>query len=128
MKIVGRVPALATLLCLAGFPAAADEGGYVYCDNGLRCFTTPCASNSALDLATGRVFKGVSIDVDGLPADDRNAPDLADALYAGRIVVRATIEMRHKTFHGKDYVLPYLVADRIERRSRRSERRHCSSR
>ena len=125
---IGRIPALAAMLCLPGLAARADEGSYVFCDNGLRCFTTPCPSNSALDLATGRVFKGVSIDTGHLPADQRDAPDLADALHDGRIVVRAAIEMRRMSFHGKNYVLPFLVADRIERRSRHDERAHCSAR
>ena len=46
---------------------AAADSSYVYCDNGLRCFKAPCPSNSALDLATGKIIKGVSIDIDGLP-------------------------------------------------------------
>ena len=106
---------------------AAAESSYVYCDNGLRCFKAPCPSNSALDLATGKIIKGVSIDSSGLPQADKAITDLSDALYAGKIVVRGSIEHRTQTITGKDYSLPWLVATGIVRTAKDSERKHCSS-
>jgi len=106
---------------------AAAQSSYVYCDNGLRCFKAPCPSNSALDLATGTIIKGVSIDSSGLPQADKAITDLSDALYAGKIVVRGSIEHRTQTITGKDYSLPWLVATGIVRTAKESERKHCSS-
>jgi len=106
---------------------ATAESSYVYCDNGLRCFKAPCPSNSALDLATGTIIKGVSIDSSGLPQADKAITDLSDALYAGKIVVRGSIEHRTQTITGKDYSLPWLVATGIVRTAKESERKHCSS-
>jgi hypothetical protein len=105
---------------------AAAESSYVYCDNGLRCVMAPCPSNSALDLATGKIIKGVSIDIDRLPQENK-ALDLSDKLYAGKVVVVGSIENRTQTLNGKPYTLPWLVATGIERASRDSERGHCSS-
>lgn len=109
-------------------PAVAAEASYVFCDNGLRCVKAPCPSNSALDIATGKIVKGVSIDTGRLPEEDKAALDLSDKLYAGKIVLRGSIETRKKTILGKEYTLPYLVATAVERQSRQSERKHCSSR
>ncbi|MCA0048474.1 hypothetical protein LB577_16235 [Mesorhizobium sp. B283B1A] len=106
---------------------AAGESSYVYCDNGLRCFKAPCPSNSALDLATGTIIKGVSIDTSGLPQADKAITDQSDMLYSGKIVVRGSIEHRTQTITGKDYSLPWLVATRIVRTAKDSERKHCSS-
>ncbi|MER8572721.1 hypothetical protein NKH19_14340 [Mesorhizobium sp. M1338] len=106
---------------------AATESSYVYCDNGLRCFKAPCPSSSALDLGTGTIIKGVSIDPSGLPQADKAITDLSDALYAGKIVVRGSIEHRTQTITGKEYNLPWLVATRIVRTAKDSERKHCSS-
>ena len=106
---------------------ATAESSYVYCDNGLRCFKAPCPSNSALDLATGTIIKGVSIDSSGLPQADKAITDLSDALYAGKIVVRGSIEHRTQTITGKDYSLPWLVATGIVRTAKERERKHCSS-
>ena len=106
---------------------ATAESSYVYCDNGLRCFKAPCPSNSALDLATGTIIKGVSIDSSGLPQADKAITDLSDALYAGKIVVRGSIEHRTQTITGKEYSLPWLVATGIVRTAKESERKHCSS-
>ena len=76
----------ASILAMPAFAAA--ESSYVYCDNGLRCFKQPCPSNSALDLATGKIIKGVSIDTSGLPQQDKAIIDQSDALYAGKVVLR----------------------------------------
>lgn len=106
---------------------AAAESSYVYCDNGLRCFKAPCPSNSALDLATGAIIEGASIDASGLPQQDKAITDLSDALHTGKIVVRGSIEQRTQTIDGKNQDLPWLVATRILRAARDSERKHCSS-
>jgi hypothetical protein len=124
---------LAFLIAAASFictlPAlAAAQSSYVYCDNGLRCFKAPCPSNSALDLATGTIIKGVSIDPSGLPQADKAIIDQSDVLYSGKIVVRGSIEHRTQTITGKEYSQPWLVATRIVRTARDSERKHCSSR
>lgn len=105
---------------------AGGQGAYVFCDNGLRCFTAPCPSNSALDLASGKIVKGVSIDTSRLPQEDE-ALDLQDKLYAGKLVVAGTIENRQQTFNDRKYNRPTLVATGIERASRDSERKHCSA-
>ncbi len=64
----------------------------------------PCPSDSALDLTTGKVIKGVSIDIDGLPQEDK-ALDLSDKLYAGKIVVPAP-SRTDPSHHGQQYRLP----------------------
>jgi len=124
---VARLFLLAISLCATTAQAfAGGQHRFVYCDNGLRCVVAPCPSNSALDLASGKVIKGVSIDIDGLPQEDK-ALDLSDKLYAGKVVVTGTIENRPQTFNGKQYSLPTLVATGIERASKESERGHCSA-
>jgi len=115
----------ASILAMPAFAAA--ESSYVYCDNGLRCFKQPCPSNSALDLATGKIIKGVSIDTSGLPQQDEAIIDQSDVLYAGKVVLRGSIEPRTQTITGKDYTLSWLVASRIVRTAKDSERKHCFS-
>ncbi|TIP09150.1 hypothetical protein [Mesorhizobium sp.] len=127
MPALRRTPLLTTIFWICVLPSvAAAESSYVYCDNGLRCVMAPCPSNSALDLATGKIIKGVSIDIDGLRQEDK-ALDLSDKLYAGTVVVAGSIENRTQTLNGKQYTLPWLVATGIERASRENERGHCSS-
>jgi hypothetical protein len=118
--------AIVSSLCALPSFAAADSS-YVYCDNGLRCFKQPCPSNSALDLATGKIIKGVSLDTSGLPRQDKAIIDQSDVLWAGKIVVRGSIERRMQTITGKDYNLSWLVATRIVRTAKDSERKHCFS-
>ncbi len=128
LKSVAKILALIAGTCVAVTDAQADgQGSYVPCDNGLDCVMAPCPSTSALDLATGKVAKGVWVDTDGLPQQDK-ALDLADKLYAGKLVVTGTIENRSHSFNGKQYSLPTLVAAGILRTARDSERTHCSSR
>ncbi|MEP6566112.1 MAG: hypothetical protein ABJB10_13320 [Mesorhizobium sp.] len=127
VKSVARILVLIAGACVAVAEAQADgQGGYVPCDNGLRCVVAPCPSTSALDLATHKVVKGVWLDIDGLPQQDK-ALDLPDKLYAGKLVVTGTIENRPQTFNGKQYSLPTLVVTSIERTAKDSERKHCSS-
>ena len=126
LRLAFLIAAASSICTLPAFAAA--ESSYVYCDNGLRCFKAPCPSNSALDLATGKIIKGVSIDASGLPQADKAITDQSDVLYSGRIVVRGSIEQRTQTITGKDYSLPWLVATRIVRTAQDSERKHCSSR
>ncbi|AZN96362.1 hypothetical protein EJ066_03095 [Mesorhizobium sp. M9A.F.Ca.ET.002.03.1.2] len=127
MLVLRRTPLLVAICSIGALPSvAAAESSYVYCDNGLRCVMAPCPSNSALDLATGKIIKGVSIDIDGLPQEEK-ALGLSDKLYAGKVVVAGSIENQTQTLNGKQYTLPWLVAAGIERASRDSERGHCSS-
>ena len=126
-KSVAKVLTLIAGACVATAEARADgQGSYVPCDNGLRCVVAPCPSTSALDLETGKVVKGVWVDIDGLPQQDK-ALDLSDKLYAGKLVVTGIIENRPHSFNGKQYSLPTLVAAGIERTAKDSERKHCSS-
>lgn len=125
LRLAFLIAAASSMSTLPAFAVA--ESSYVYCDNGLRCFKAPCPSNSTLDLATGTVIKGVSIDISGLPQADKAITDQSDVLYAGKIVVRGSIEQRTQTITGKDYSLPWLVATRIVRTAMDSERKHCSS-
>ncbi|QND56815.1 hypothetical protein [Mesorhizobium huakuii] len=125
LRLALLVAATSSICTMPAFAAA--ESSYVYCDNGLRCFKAPCPSNSALDLATGAIIKGVSIDTSGLPQTDKAIVDQSDVLYSGKIVVRGSIEQRAQTITGKDYSLPWLVATRIVRTANDSERKHCSA-
>ncbi|MBZ9677319.1 hypothetical protein [Mesorhizobium sp. ES1-1] len=118
--------AIIASICAASSVAAA-ESSYVYCDNGLRYFKAPCPSYSALDLTTGAITKGLSIDVSGLPQQDKAITDLSEALYAGKIVVRGVIGQRTQTIVGRNQNMPWLVATRILRAAKDSERKHCSS-
>ena len=118
---------VASSICtLPAFVAA--QSSYVYCDNGVRCFMAPCPSNSALDVATGTIIRGLSIDTSGLPQADKAIIDQSDVLYSGKIVVRGSIKQRTQTISGKDYILRWLVATRVVRAAKDSERKHCSSR
>lgn len=126
-KRIAKVVLIA-ICCLSVAAARADaQGSYVPCDNGLRCVMAPCPSTSALDLALGKIIKGVSVDTGGLPQQDK-ALDLADMLYAGKLVVAGKIESRPHSFNGKQYSLPTLVATGIERAAKDSERKHCTAR
>ena len=107
---------------------ATAESSYVYCDNGLRCFKAPCPSNSALDLATGTIIKGVSIDTSGLPQADKARPDLSDLLFYGSIVIRGRIESRPDKATDGIQIQKVIVAKAIERPATMKERNHCSSR
>lgn len=107
---------------------AAAQGSYVYCDNGLRCIKAPCPSNSALDLATGKIIKGVSIDTSELPQADRERSHLSDMLHYGSIVVRGRIESRPEALTSDEYVPKTIVVETIERETMMKERQHCSSR
>ncbi|UDL88264.1 hypothetical protein LGH82_24445 [Mesorhizobium sp. PAMC28654] len=127
MSNIVAIILLAVGACATTAQAFADgRDGYVFCDNGLRCVAAPCPSHSALDLTTGKVIKGVSIDIDGLPQEDK-ALDLSDKLYAGKVVIAGSIESRSQTLNGKQSTQPWLVATGIERAARDSERSHCSA-
>jgi len=122
-KLLAALP----LLLAAGSAHAGASGLYVYCDNGLRCVKAPCPSSSVLDLRTGAVIKGVSVDTKRLPEKDRPA-DLPDRLYAGKLVLRGAVERRMVTYTGKAYALPYLVATAIERKATADEAARCRGR
>ncbi len=127
MSKIAAMILLAVGVCATTAQAFADgRDGYVFCDNGLRCVAAPCPSNSALDLTTGKIIKGVSIDIAGLPQEDK-ALNLSDKLYAGKVVVAGSIENRPETLNGKQSTQPWLIATGIERAARDSERGHCSA-
>jgi hypothetical protein len=125
-NVVAKILVASSFCALTAQALADGKDSYVFCENGLRCVMAPCPSNSALDLATGKVIKGVSIDVDALPQQDK-ALDLARTLYVGKVVVLGSIENRTQTVNGKQYTSPWLVATGIERAARDSERGHCSA-
>ncbi|WP_027037788.1 hypothetical protein [Mesorhizobium ciceri] len=103
--------------------AAAESSSYVYCSNGIACFMQPCPSGNALDLATGKIIKGVALNTTELPPLNRSAPDLSDKLYAGKLVVRGSIQHRGETSEP-----PMLVVTDIERASKTGERKRCAAR
>ncbi|WP_235984384.1 hypothetical protein [Mesorhizobium neociceri] len=82
----------------------------------------PCPSGNALDLATGKVIEGVAIDTSPLSLQDRASPDVSEKLYAGKIVVRGSIQHR-----GSEHDPPSLVVTSIERATKQSERKLCSA-
>jgi hypothetical protein len=103
--------------------ATAQSIDYVYCSNGIVCMMAPCPSGNALDLTTGKIIKGVSLNTTELSPLDRSAPDLSDKLYAGKLVVRGSIQHR-----GEQNEPPMLVVTKIERTSKKSERKRCAAR
>ena len=102
---------------------ALADSSYVYCGNGIVCMMAPCPSGNALDLPTGRIIKGVSLNTTELPPLDRSAPDLSDKLHAGKLVVRGSIQHR-----GEPSEPPMLVVTKIERDSKKAERKRCAAR
>jgi len=120
-------PLAAIPLLLAAAQAQAAGSSYVFCDNGLRCVKAPCPSSNALDLGTGAVVRGASIDTGRLPRKDRT-PDAVDRLHVGRLVVRGFVEMRTRTYTGRSYDLPYLVATTVERAATAAEGARCTAR
>ncbi|CAN7336003.1 hypothetical protein LJR234_001977 [Mesorhizobium amorphae] len=122
LRLSFLVVAASSILALPSL-ASAESSSYVYCSNGIACVMPPCPSGNTLDLATGKVIEGVAIDTTRLSVLDRAAPDHSDRLYAGKIVVRGSIQHR-----GEEYDLPWLVATRIEHAAKASERKHCSPR
>ncbi|TGQ70931.1 MAG: hypothetical protein E5V49_06430 [Mesorhizobium sp.] len=102
--------------------AAAQSSDYVYCSNGIVCIRDPCPSGNALDLATGKLIKGVALNTTELPLQDRAAPDTSDKLQAGKLVVRGSIQHR-----GEPNEPPMLVVTHIERASDKAERKRCAA-
>jgi len=113
-RFVRLIIAAAGICVTATQADAGGQGAYVFCDNGLRCLTAPCPSNSALDLASGKIVKGVSIDTSRLSQQDK-ALDLQDKLYAGKLVVDGAIVNRQQTFNGRKYSLAPLLGTGPER-------------
>ena len=101
---------------------ALADSSYVYCSNGIVCMMAPCPSGNALDLTTGKIIKGVSLNTTPLPLQDRVSPDVSENLVTGKIVVRGSIQQR-----GDKHDPPMLVVTSIERTAKDSERKHCSS-
>jgi len=100
--------------------AAAQSSDYVYCSNGIVCAMAPCPSGNALDLATGKVIKGVALNTTELSPLNRSAPDLSDKLHAGKLVIRGSIQHR-----GEPNDPPMLVVTDVERASKTGERKRC---
>ena len=121
-RLTSLVLALSSIVALPSL-AAAQSNDYVYCANGIVCMMAPCPSGNALDLTTGRIIKGVSLNTTELPPLDRSATDLSDKLHAGKLVVRGSIQHR-----GEANDPPMLVATNIERASRKTERKRCAAR
>ena len=120
-----EVPAFVASLLLLASPLGASERRYVVCDNGLRCVTAPCPSSTALDLATGEMFKGVRPDISELAEADQRRIQDTDALYYGRLVLRGHLSDRDLPLAGKSVTLPSLVVTGIERAATSDERRFC---
>ncbi|ESZ45532.1 hypothetical protein ACYG9R_15420 [Mesorhizobium sp. RSR565B] len=122
-RFASLVLAVSSIVALPSL-AAAQSSDYVYCSNGIVCMMAPCPSGNALDLTTGNVVKGVELNTTELPPLDRSAPDLSDKLYAGKLVVRGSIQHR-----GQPNDPPMLVVTKIERSSsKKSERKRCAAR
>jgi len=102
--------------------AAAQSSDYVYCSNGIVCARAPCPSGNALDLATGKIIKGVVLNTTELSPLNRSAPDLSDKLHAGKLVIRGSIQHR-----GEPNDPPMLVVTNIERASKTGERKRCAA-
>lgn len=121
-RFASLVLAVSSIVALPSL-AAAQSSDYVYCSNGIVCMMAPCPSGNALDPTTGNVVKGVELNTTELPPLDRSAPDLSDKLYAGKLVVRGSIQHR-----GQPNDPPMLVVTKIERSSKKSERKRCAAR
>ncbi|WP_256751669.1 hypothetical protein [Mesorhizobium sp. Mes31] len=119
---LARLTVAIALICISPSLAAAESSEYVYCSNGIVCFRAPCPSGNALDLVTGKIVKGVALNTTELPLQDRVAPDTSDKLYAGKLVVRGSIQHR-----GEPSEPSMLVVTRIERASDKAERRRCAA-
>ena len=52
----------------------------------------------------------------------------ADLLYAGKLVLRGSIERRTVTYPGETYELPYLIATSVARKATVAERARCQAR
>ena len=115
--------AIATSSITALPSLALADSSYVYCSNGIVCVMAPCPSGNALDLTTGKIVKGVSLNTTELPPLDRSAPDLSDKLHAGKLVVRGSVQHR-----GEPSEPPMLVVTKIERDSKKAERKRCAAR
>lgn len=115
--ILAAIPAL--------FAAPAGAASYVVCDNGLRCVVAPCPSTNALNVATGSLRKGVWVDVTGMSPRDQREIARRNALYEGTLVISGRLEQRMVKSIGGPKSLPFVVGERLGRRSTASERRLC---
>jgi hypothetical protein len=120
-----RFASLVVASSIGGSPAlaATESSDYVYCGNGVVCIRAPCPSGNSLDLATGKIIKGVALNTTELSPLNRSAPDLSDKLDAGKLVVRGSIQHRGETSDP-----PMLVVTDIERASKTGERKRCAAR
>ena len=115
------------VLAIAAGAAPASASSYVACDNGLRCFASPCPSTNVLDVRALIVRQGIYLALDRLSPADRNKVEQANASYNGALVLKGDIKNRTITAMGKQHQLPHLVATAIERQSTATERHLCRS-
>lgn len=120
-----RLAFLGLAACLtAALPAlaAAQSSDYVYCSNGIVCIRDPCPSGNALDLVTGKIIKGVALNITELSPLNRSEPGFSDKLHAGKLVIRGSIQHR-----GEPNDPPMLVVTNVERASKTGERKRCAA-
>jgi len=106
--------------------AAGQRSQFVVCDNGLRCFAAPCPSRSALDLETGAVLAGVSVDTTDLDLPPAFG-SLDEALYRGTIVIAGTAEQRILGEFGRKRSETVIRAETVVRLATPAERAQCST-
>ena len=121
MKQTSLVAAAA--LSLLTVPAQAAS--YVVCDNGLRCIVAPCPSTNALNVTNRKLRKGIWVDIADMTRKDRLEIERYNGLYEGTLVISGKFEQRTVKAVGGPKSLPFLVGERLERKSTQREQRLC---
>lgn len=103
----------------------AHAASYVVCDNGLRCIVAPCPSTNALDVKSRKLRKGIWVDAASMSSSDRAEIERYNGLYEGTLVVSGRFVQRTVKSIGGPKSLPFLVGEKIERKSTRREQRLC---
>lgn len=116
---------VATAIVVAAIALPAEAASFVVCDNGLRCVVAPCPSTNALDVKTRKLRKGIWVDTAGMSPSDRQEIDSFNSLYEGTLVISGQFEQRNVKSVGGPKSVPFLVGDKIERKSTRREQRLC---
>ena len=79
-------------LAVLGFAAPGlAETQFVTCDNGVRCIKAPCPSRDTVEIASGKRYAGVAVDVSGLSDFDKARKDLDKGLYAATLVLAGSV-------------------------------------
>ena len=123
MRRLSLVLLLAAPSLIAVSPATGAS--YVVCDNGLRCVIAPCPSTNSLDVKTRKLRKGVWVDTAGMSPNDRAEIERYNGLYDGTLVISGRFEQRTVKSAGGPQSLPFLVGDKVERKSTSREQRLC---